>query len=279
MVRDRARWKRTSTTRRPSERPTQAPGQAGLFDARLGQGRTCRETLSLSGVTYRHSATLKHDFFAATGFYEDAAGRRVVLKVGRVVEFAGMPLLWLGKWLCRREVRFYSRLSDLPNVPAVLGTWGPTGFVHDYVPGRPLHPSRPVPDGFFDQLAELLKELHRRGIAYVDTNKPENILLGDDGRPHLIDFQISWDLIELGDTRAQPLVAGPAAARGPGPHPQAQEAAAARRDDAEQEWEQVGRRSALIRLHRFVFKPYFRFRRRTFTRLRETGRLLPEGSK
>jgi len=39
------------------------------------------------------------------------------------------------------------------------------------------------------------------------------------------------------------------------------------------------RRSALIRLHRFVFKPYFAIRRRTFKRLRETGRLMPEGSK
>ena len=45
------------------------------------------------------------------------------------------------------------------------------------------------------------------------------------------------------------------------------------------ETERAARRSALIRLHRFVFKPYFMLRRRTFKRLRDTGRLLPEGSK
>jgi RIO-like serine/threonine protein kinase len=244
-----------------------ALGKAGLPD-----------TLTVNGVTFRHRATLKHDFFAATGFYEDADGRRVVLKVGRVVEFAGVPLLWVGRWLCRREVRFYSRLSDLPNVPAVLGTWGPTGFVHDYVPGRPLHPSRPVPDGFFDQLVELLKELHRRGVAYVDTNKPENILLGDDGRPHLIDFQISWDLIELGDTRLNRWWLA-RLQREDIDHILKHKKRLRPDEMTEQEREQVGRRSALIRLHRFVFKPYFRFRRRTFSRLRETGRLLPEGSK
>ena len=47
------------------------------------------------------------------------------------------------------------------------------------------------------QLHDLLREIHRRNVAYVDTNKPENILLGDDGRPYLIDFQISWDLDSL----------------------------------------------------------------------------------
>ena len=40
-----------------------------------------------------------------------------------------------------------------------------------------------------------------------------------------------------------------------------------------------GRVSPWIRLHRFVFRPYFALRRATFKRLRETGWLLPEGSK
>src|SRR6185369_1004878 len=82
---------------------------------------------------------------------------------------------------------------------AVLARVGKNGFVHEYVTGRPLQKGKPVPDRFFMQLTGLLEELHRRDIAYVDTNKPENILLGDDGKPHLIDFQISWDLHELGD--------------------------------------------------------------------------------
>ena len=38
-------------------------------------------------------------------------------------------------------------------------------------------------------------------------------------------------------------------------------------------------KSAFIRAHRFVTKPYFLIRRRTFKRLRDSGQLLPEGSK
>jgi hypothetical protein len=233
---------------------------------------------AIDGVGWRLARAVKHDFWAATGFYEDGAGRRAVLKMSRVEDFAGFPLDWIGRFLCRREVRFYNRLSDLPNVPRVLGLIGKHGFVHDYVPGRPLQKDKPVPDGFFGELAGLLEELHRRGIAYVDTNKPENILLGDDGRPHLIDFQISWDLQEWGDwwlnrwilrrlqhedfyhilkhkKRLRPDEMTPA------------------------ELAQAERVSPLIRLHRFLTKPYFKFRRRTFKRLRESGRLLPEGSK
>ena len=65
------------------------------------------------GATYRRLRTVKHDFFAATGFYENELGRRVVLKISRTQEFAGLPLNWLGWWLCRREQRFYRKLSDV----------------------------------------------------------------------------------------------------------------------------------------------------------------------
>jgi hypothetical protein len=37
--------------------------------------------------------------------------------------------------------------------------------------------------------------------------------------------------------------------------------------------------SWFIRTHRFITKPYFLIRRRTFKRLRESGQLAPEGSK
>jgi len=62
-------------------------------------------TFTLAGVPYRHERTIKHDFFAATGFYLSPTGERVVLKVGRTQEYGGIPLLWLGKWLCDRETR------------------------------------------------------------------------------------------------------------------------------------------------------------------------------
>lgn len=232
----------------------------------------------LGGVRWRHARTVKHDFFAATGFYDDGHGIRAVLKVSRTADFAGLPMAWLGRWLRCRELRFYRALGDVPNIPEVLGTVGPTGFVHAYVVGRPLSRDRPVPDGFFAALRGLLAELHRRGIAYVDTNKPENVLVGADGRPHLIDFQISWDLRgRAGDWWLSRWCLRKLQAEDfyhAMKHQRRLRPDELRPGDAER----ARRCSPLIRAHRLVTAPFKRLRRRTFERLRTTGRLLPEGS-
>jgi RIO-like serine/threonine protein kinase len=260
-----------ASLRQPGKRPP-------AYSMRALGRRDLPETVWAGGSTYRLIRTVKHDFFAATGFYRSDDGREAVLKLSRTEPFAGFSLAWVGRLLCRRELRFYNRLADVPNVPAVLGRVGSTGFLHEYIAGRPLSRDRPVPDGFFDRLQTLIAELHRRQIAYVDANKPQNILLGDDGDPYLIDFQISWDLIELYNTwlnrwwlrRLQ---------RADLYHVVKHKKRMRPDEMTEGDWDIVNRRSILIRLHRLVLKPYFKLRRRTFRRLRETGRLLPEGSK
>jgi hypothetical protein len=233
----------------------------------------------LRGVEYVRTRIVKHDFWAATAFYVSAAGERVVAKINRATPFCGLGLAWIGRWLCRREMRFYSALADLPNVPALLGRIGETGFVHAFVPGRPMSRERSVPDPLFEELRRLFDEIHRRRIAYVDANKPQNILHGDDDRPYLIDFQISFDLHEIGGDWFL------------------SRALLRRLQDADDyhllkhkrklrpdlmtldEQYRVSRRGGFIRAHRWLTRPYFIIRRRTMKRLRDAGRLLPEGSK
>lgn len=236
------------------------------------------EGIRVGGMDYWLARSVKHDFFAATGFYDDAGGRRVVLKVGRTQEFAGLPLIGLGKWLCRRELRFYRKLHDLEQVPKLLATFGPTGIVVEHVDGTPLSSGTRVPDGFFRELQDLLAEVHRRGLAYVDANKMQNILIGKDGRPHLIDFQISWDPEEWGNGWISHWFLA---------HFQVEDnyhvlkhKSRLRPDEmSAQEREEAHRKSWALRAHRFLMRPYFKLRRRTFQRLRDSGRLLPEGSK
>ncbi len=161
-------------------------------------------TLSVEGRRYEHAKTFKHDFFAATGLYtivdvgdplaqSHGPSPRVILKVGRRISILGIPMAWIGRFLGRRESRLLGMTAGVVGVPRFLGMWGPTGIIHDYVEGRPLGRRDRPDDDFFPRLSEMLDELHAMDIAYVDLEKPENILLGDDGRPHLIDFQISLD--------------------------------------------------------------------------------------
>ena len=234
-------------------------------------------TVELRGKAYHLVQDVKHDFFAATGFYESDDGQRIVLKAGRNHDFLGIPLTWLGRWLRDREMRFYHRLRDLPNIPNIVGTFGETGFLLEFVRGTPLRKDTAVPDRFFFEVRKLIEQIHARDIAYVDMNKKANLIIGEDRRPHLVDFQISWDLCGLGDNfitrrilrwlQREDL------------YHIAKHHGRFRPDELSPEQIEAGRRrSILIRLHRFIFKPWFGIRRRTWKRLRETGRLLPEGS-
>jgi hypothetical protein len=170
----------------PAKKPT-LPWLYAIPEGRLP------DSIDVAGRTWTLEQTFKHDFFAATGCYV-CGSDRAVLKVGRVGSFFGFPLRWIGRRLRDHESRLYRRLEDLPGVPAYLGDVGPTGFAHAYIPGRPLGRRDEVGDRFFDELEALLGEIHAREIAYVDLNKRQNVLLGDDGRPYLIDFQISYAL-------------------------------------------------------------------------------------
>jgi hypothetical protein len=107
---------------------------------------------------------------------------------------------WLGKLLARRETYILRKLADLAGVPrlhsriCVDGERLPYAVGHEFVPGHPLGCGEHVHDRFFPELETMLGELHRRNMAYVDLHKHENILVGDDGRPYLFDFQISLAL-------------------------------------------------------------------------------------
>ena len=64
-------------------------------------------------------------------------------------------------------------------------------MVYRYIKGKTLDEDPSVLDDFFEQLRALLETIHQRNICYMHLNKRGNILIGQDGRPYVIDFQIS----------------------------------------------------------------------------------------
>jgi hypothetical protein len=232
---------------------------------------------------------VKHDFWAATTFYvDDVTGTRAVVKFGRSQRLLGLPMRWAGRFLTHRESRFYQRLDGVPCVPAWLGLVEGRliGFAHAFADGQPMSeaPAVCLDKRFFDQLQRALSQLHDRGIAYIDLNKPQNVLVDHSGQhPWLIDFQISYDARAGLKRRLLPrflrqrlLRQGIRADRY-----HLLKHKLRRRPDllTAQEREEVERAAWFIRLHRTLSRPYFFVRRRAMASLRRTGRLLPEGSK
>ncbi|MCO6438240.1 MAG: hypothetical protein J5J06_14190 [Phycisphaerae bacterium] len=148
-------------------------------------------TISADGKTYRLRQVFKHDFFAATAMYEGDTGK-VVLKINRRARFFGFPLRWVGRWLANREAGALGKLHRVDGVPRLVDHYERTGLVREYIAGHALRKGEHVADDFHARLREIVGEVHRRGMAYVDLEKCENVLVGDDGRPYLIDFQIAW---------------------------------------------------------------------------------------
>jgi hypothetical protein len=167
--------------------------EQGRVPKRILRGKWARESFEIAGRTYRLEKVLKHDFFAVTARYRAPDREAVCLKHYHAEPWLGCPLDWAGRLMADREVRHYRLLADLEGVPRLVGRVGPSAFAHAWVEGSDLldQPGR-LPDDFFDRLEALVRALHARGMAYVDMNKPDNVLVASDGRPVLIDFQISW---------------------------------------------------------------------------------------
>lgn len=147
--------------------------------------------ISAKGHTFDLRQVFKNDFFAVTAMYEGPAGR-VILKVQREASFLLVPTRWIGRLLAAREWACLERLNGVRGIPALIERRGATGIVREYVEGHAMSSGERVPDAFHAELRELIAAIHARGMAYVDLEKCENVLVGDDGRPHLIDFQIAW---------------------------------------------------------------------------------------
>jgi hypothetical protein len=167
--------------------------EQGRVPKRILRGKWARDSFALAGRTYTIEKVLKHDFFAVTARFRGPDGQAVCLKHYHTEPWLGMDLEWAGRLMADREVRHYGLLQDLDNVPQLLGRVGKSAFAHSWVEGNDLLDQKDrLPDDFFDRLEALVAAVHAHGMAYIDMNKPDNVLIGTDGRPVLIDFQISW---------------------------------------------------------------------------------------
>jgi hypothetical protein len=145
---------------------------------------------------------LKRDQFGSVELMEGPAGR-VVRRIACGCAFPGTGLV--ARLLLRRERRALLALAGLPGVARALelppyeAAASIDGTVPDardvllrsWVAGTPLHAADRLPENYFELLEVLVVQLHRRGVCHNDLHKEPNVIVGPDGRPGVIDFQLA----------------------------------------------------------------------------------------
>lgn len=164
------------------------------------RGQELPARIDFAGASYGLDQLFKRDFYAATGCYRrlSTAGtgpEYVVLKIYHTDPlWKVIPLRWLGRYLFRRERHFGRLLAGIKGLAAVIGRYGKSGLIREFVPGVNLRQfkNQAKPDAnFFPALSSTLSEVHAKGVSHNDLSKPENVLVRENGSPVLIDFQIA----------------------------------------------------------------------------------------
>jgi hypothetical protein len=104
----------------------------------------------------------------------------------------------LGLWLIRKEWKVYIRLKGMRGVPKAMEKIDRFAFALEFVKGRAIERGETLQASFFFDLERMIEEMHSRGVAHLDLRHKGNILVSDEGRPVLIDFNSSFCFKERG---------------------------------------------------------------------------------
>lgn len=150
------------------------------------------ETLQVGDRAYRPTGVLHRTPTSVNVLYRADGGPLYVLKITCFPSLLTWLLWPLAVYMSWREHRIHRRLEGVPGIPGCGPRVGWRGYSHEFIPGRTLDRlprGGTLPEGFFRELATLLEALHARGIFYADLDRKANIIIGEDGRPWLIDYQ------------------------------------------------------------------------------------------
>jgi RIO-like serine/threonine protein kinase len=106
-----------------------------------------------------------------------------------------------GRFLVWREKKAYQKLQGIRGVPVFYGAVKGPALVIEKIPGRNLnavHKSSGISRQFYSDLRLLLDAIHSAGLVHCDLKREPNIIVGDDGRPYIVDWSASISKNEFG---------------------------------------------------------------------------------
>lgn len=113
--------------------------------------------------------------------------RKFVVKDFRRSDFLFKVLI--GPILIKRERTALAMLSGVPGIPKIIESIDRYAFVMEHVKGVNLAQyAGELPEGFFEQLSDVMDAVHSRGVAHCDLRSSGNVLATSDGGPCVVDF-------------------------------------------------------------------------------------------
>lgn len=151
------------------------------------------EFLKLSSLPENHCGILRHSSNTRPVIWTiEENGVRVVLK-----DFSNSKFFYrniIGRFLIWREHKAYKKLQGLIGVPVCYGVIDGLALALEEIPSQPLEKHNKnikLSRTFFDDLKNIVDSFHRVGLAHSDLKNGANVLVGDDGRPYIVDWSAS----------------------------------------------------------------------------------------
>lgn len=151
------------------------------------------ESIKLSDIPKKHSGKLREPSTTRpTLWVIEENGLKAVIK-----DFSSNGFLFrniIGRFLVWREGKAYRRLKGLKGVPTLYRSLHGLALIIEEIPGKDLEKLEKgtrLSDDFFKELRSLVEDVHRRGLIHGDLKRAPNVLLGNDGKPYLLDWAAS----------------------------------------------------------------------------------------
>jgi len=148
------------------------------------------ENLKLSDITkYQYGILRKPTSTSPIIWRIEDNGIKAIVKDFRFNGFFFRNLI--GRFLIWREEKAYRKLRDLNGVPAFYRSIGGIALIIEEIQGTNIETIEVIStldDAFYNELENLIKKIHKRGIVHCDLKRAPNIMLGSDGNPYIVDW-------------------------------------------------------------------------------------------
>ena len=127
-------------------------------------------------------------------FQMDVDGQSfLVKKTSQASPLAGR----ISQYFINHEYKIYQRLESVAGIPKCYGLSDDGSLILQYIDGHSYREKERTLEGrdqFFADLLTLILTIHAGGVSHGDLKRKDNILIGENNQPYLIDFGTAMSL-------------------------------------------------------------------------------------